>query len=231
MEDDIYSPPQSDPIPREVAAAGAGGFRYTVDPHGLTKFVVIMLWVTIIGDTIAIFSDLGQMALLSNPAFTDADAASNNLRQQMVGYASILIYLVTGIPFLMWIYRANKNSHGFGANITTTPGWSVGWYFIPIANLFKPFQVMKEIWQASLDPHQWPLQRSTPLLAWWWGLWIFGGILGQVMLRMPAVTIPELQASTITSMIVGVESIAVSIVAMKLLKAIIRNQDRLVNGE
>ena len=33
-----------------------------------------------------------------------------------------------------------------------TPGWSVGWFFVPIMNPWKPFQAMREIWQASAEP-------------------------------------------------------------------------------
>ena len=48
-----------------------------------------------------------------------------------------------------------------------TPGWAVGWNFIPIANLWKPYQAIKEIWVTSAGEH---LTRHPPpwyMLAWW----------------------------------------------------------------
>src|SRR4051812_40932909 len=59
-----------------------------------------------------------------------------NTMQELVGLGQLVIFIVTGITFLRWIHRANVNVRGFGAEgMTFTPGWSVGWYFVPIANL------------------------------------------------------------------------------------------------
>lgn len=53
-----------------------------------------------------------------------------------------------------------------------TPGWAVGWYFVPIAWFWKPYQAMREIWQASVNPTSWREQPVTAALHWWWTLWI-----------------------------------------------------------
>jgi hypothetical protein len=64
--------------------------------------------------------------------------------------------------------------------MANTPGWCVGWYFVPFANLVRPVQVMSEIWRAS-DPESgegaWISSRSTPLLALWWGPYLLGWII------------------------------------------------------
>ena len=60
--------------------------------------------------------------------------------------ALILCYIFVG----RWIYRTNANAHSFGTgDMSITPGWAIGWYFIPIANLFKPYEGMKETWQVK----------------------------------------------------------------------------------
>ena len=67
-----------------------------------------------------------------------------------VGWVDLVLAIVTGTTFLLWIYRSNKNLRALsGESMTFTPGWSVGWYFIPIVCLWKPYQVMKEIWNVS----------------------------------------------------------------------------------
>ncbi len=65
-----------------------------------------------------------------------------------------------------------------------TPGWAILWYFIPIANLWKPYQAMKEIWKASADPHDPGAAETSRLLPWWWFLWILSNIVGQVLVRV-----------------------------------------------
>ena len=53
-----------------------------------------------------------------------------------------------------------------------TPGWSVGWYFLPIANLWKPYQAMKEIWRASARPDKVDDAEVPGWLPLWWFLWL-----------------------------------------------------------
>jgi hypothetical protein len=79
--------------------------------------------------------------------------------------------LLDAALLLTWVYRANKNGHALGtAGMKYTPGWSVGWFFVPIANLFMPYWVLKEIWQTgSSTPHGgWRQGAVSPLLALWW---------------------------------------------------------------
>ncbi len=54
--------------------------------------------------------------------------------------------------FLMWLFRTYKNLEPLGSeNIRFTPGWSVGWWFIPFANLVMPFKAVRGVWSES-DP-------------------------------------------------------------------------------
>lgn len=53
-----------------------------------------------------------------------------------------------------------------------SPGWAVGWYFVPFANLFKPLQAMKEIWLESNRAGTSYESRGSAILGWWWGLFV-----------------------------------------------------------
>ncbi len=67
-----------------------------------------------------------------------------------------------------------------------TPGWAVGWYFVPVFNLWKPYQAMKEIVVGiALDAH--------PVVHWWWLFWILSGVLNLIVFRMTSVTDPSLE--------------------------------------
>src|SRR5689334_22447034 len=88
-------------------------------------------------------------------AATEAGKA-NDARQVWVSCANLLILVVSGVMILKWIYRANYNSRQLGAkDMTFTPGWSVGAYFVPLGSLWLPYQAMKEIWQTSHTPEDW----------------------------------------------------------------------------
>jgi hypothetical protein len=59
-----------------------------------------------------------------------------------------------------------------------TPGWAVGWWFVPFANLVKPFQTVRELWKAS-DPGapDWWGSETLPVIGWWWGGYVVFNIL------------------------------------------------------
>ena len=61
-----------------------------------------------------------------------------------------------------------KNIHKFEvARDYTSPGWAVGWYFIPFANLIKPYGVMDEIWDGSHQGDEAPDYSPSTLGLWW----------------------------------------------------------------
>ena len=90
----------------------------------------------------------------------------------MDGIAAIfgLAALIAGC---MWIYRATANLFHFGLErLQITPGWAVGWFFIPVAFLWKPFQAMSQLERASRYDSSWWIRPSSSLLKWWWGMFL-----------------------------------------------------------
>ena len=76
-----------------------------------------------------------------------------------------------------WIYRTNANAHAFGGEMTVEPAWAIGWFFVPIASLFMPYEGVKETWEAShrLAGNYRDVEDYW-LLRWWWGLWLSSNI-------------------------------------------------------
>ena len=93
---------------------------------------------------------------------------------------AIVVTLISLVTYLMFVYRAMSNLHLSNArNLTITPGWSVGWSFIPFANLGMVFNVMRQIWIVSHDPETG--RHSPPFtIVLWWGCWIAGSIVGRI---------------------------------------------------
>lgn len=89
------------------------------------------------------------------------------------GYAFMAAFAVVFIINGRWIYLASYNaSIAAPSPDRITPGWAVGWYFIPIMNLFKPLTAMQEIWKASVGIVQ-RTENSVPgWITLWWGLWV-----------------------------------------------------------
>lgn len=67
----------------------------------------------------------------------------------LIGMVSFIAFVLSTIYYMMWQYRAYWNVRVSGSETRYTPGWSVGWWFIPIANLFVPRGVLSNLWTMS----------------------------------------------------------------------------------
>ena len=85
------------------------------------------------------------------------------------------------VTFTMFIHNASSNlEHLRIAGQKFTPGWSVGWFFVPFMNLYKPTRVVRELSTASgstdtLNPRAWQNAESQEgmFISSWWTLVIF----------------------------------------------------------
>ena len=167
-----------------------------------------------------------QLEMLSR-SFTREEAAANaQLVAAAVGLIS-LCTLATIVFFGRWIYLAHRNLPELGATrLEMPPGWAVGWFFVPIANLWKPYQAMRSLWRSSHDVVRPELQDSTWVLPTWWTVWLISTILGNVETQMAMVanTPSELSRATEASMIhFGIDLVR-NIVAIVLVTRIWRAQ-------
>lgn len=96
----------------------------------------------------------------------------------LIGFVQMAVYFVAVVLVAKWTYRASANIHAGGRRLETSPPWAVGWYFIPFANLWKPYQALAEIARAA------GRQASDLPMGLWWGLWLATSISGNVSFRL-----------------------------------------------
>src|SRR5699024_12148557 len=61
-----------------------------------------------------------------------------------------IIRIVFIVFFFIWLYRAYAHLHAqHVTGLAHTPRWAIGWYFIPVINLYKTFCVMIELTLSS----------------------------------------------------------------------------------
>jgi hypothetical protein len=188
----------------------------------LTGKLRILLTITIYVSAIAVlagFYDLYSYSSLPADFNVDEVMLPSDYVSIVVGLVQFILAIITGITFLCWIYRSNKNLQALsGEQMMFSPGWSVGWYFIPVANLWKPYQVMKEIWDVS---HKYA-SNDHALIGWWWTLWIISSLLGRLAFRMimDAEGVTGLIASIITYIFVDGFDLVLAIVALAMVNRI-----------
>lgn len=126
-----------------------------------------------------------QNGAYTSQALATADAQFSDDRQAGLAIIYLVVYIISGFLILRWIHRANYNARQLGAeNMKFTAGWSIGYYFIPILTLWKPYQAMKEIWKASKDSSDWASQNTSSIVPTWWAIWLISNILAQVIDRL-----------------------------------------------
>jgi hypothetical protein len=171
-----YLAPQ---LPRELPGSGVA-----------TAAIVLL--------AISAFVDLGALVINAvqlqaapakkpNMAPLDRDKDLRELFANPMACVQPLVLLPTAIVFLIWIHGAYKNLTFFRVTgLEYSPGWAVGYFFIPIVNFFRPYQVAQEIWRAS-DPESplddrraWRHSQGSGVITAWWFTWILGGIVGYI---------------------------------------------------
>jgi len=116
-----------------------------------------------------------------------------------------------------WIYRANANAHALSSGMTIRPGWAVGWFFVPFANLVMPYQAMKETWRESHEAAGLLEEAQSPIVGWWWGLWIAGNVLARLGFMFGARTDSPLAAAPYVDLADAVLNGAAAIVLIRLM--------------
>lgn len=115
---------------------------------------------------------------------------------------TVQLVIMFGLVLLVpaWTLRANHNARQLGASgMKFAPEWAAGWYFLPPGLIWKPYQVMKEVWQASADPTDWREQRGSPLVGWWWALWLIATWGGSLRFAVAVLALETGEAQTVES--------------------------------
>jgi hypothetical protein len=208
-------------------------YQFLLDPAGLTKFLQRLLWISVLIACVALVDDIAEFLQVQVGQLSPDQVASNDPVQGFIGLLQSGLGILTGIIFLKWIYRSYKNIQGFGAQgLRFSPGWAVGYYFIPILSLIRPVQVMSEIWRASDDPRDWPKRPGSWLIASWWTLFLVYTGITQISLELAiqASTNEQWTLAAVLAILGDVFSIPLSLAALRLVTEIYRRQRTLVEG-
>ena len=150
----------------------------------LFKWLRVFFLIYIAGE---ILIAIGAALMLSGGSSSFGPGLEISTGDMVYGIGGLILLLgliVSIILFCIFSYRAVKNIKNFDRErIDTTPGWAVGWYFIPFANLFKPYGVMTDMWIASVhqEKSNWETPGTMPI---WWACWILNNIISNFSTRM-----------------------------------------------
>lgn len=146
---------------------------------------------------VATVSDFLQLRLLNqfNAGNIDNDAAiSNDQRQKLISIIYLAVFVVCIVLFIMWFRRAYCNLERSGrVNLKYAEGWAAGAWFVPFLNLWRPYEIMKEIWQKTQEATYGLVQyKSGAIIGWWWLIYITNNVVGNFRIYAHTKTIDDL---------------------------------------
>jgi hypothetical protein len=115
--------------------------------------------------------------------YTDRAASLEDV-ENMVGVVALAFLVVAGLMIavfvltIVWQWRLAKNHQLLGRPDTAFgPGWAIGGWFIPLANLVIPILQLRDLWKGSAPglprgSPVWKRQSTGALLLVWWGLFV-----------------------------------------------------------
>jgi hypothetical protein len=97
---------------------------------------------------------------------------------QVLAFTSLSVLalsLVTAVFCFVWIYRAMAIAHHVTPTLSISPKAAVGWFFVPIASLWKPYEAICQLIDGSGGRS---VGATQTLAGWWWAGWLVRAVLG-----------------------------------------------------
>lgn len=177
-------PPTAEGVPLQIE-------QPTVGKH-LPGWLQGLLWAS--AATLAIAAVFVVVSVSAGQSFVDGDRGSlerwmsaENSYNTFVGL-SMLLGIAVFVLLIIWTYRIHKvSSKVVSSGRKWSKGWSVGGWFIPIANFIIPPMVIGEsarIAECKMRRGSgagWKRMPKDSLLIWWWLLYAAGIVLMQAI--------------------------------------------------
>jgi hypothetical protein len=192
---------------------------FVLDLAGLVMSA-LLLW-----DSLGIAQALAAGQEVSQESFAMLERRASEIAQ--ISWA-----LLMGCTFLfgLWTYLVARNVAALGGHLSVAPGWAVGYYFVPILSMWRPYSVMAEVWDASdPDPRAATYApRSHALLLFWWIVWLTSAWVDLLAFRSRAPEDARAWAAQIGTgfVYVAVEALAVALIVAVVWKLSRRQDER-----
>ena len=190
------------------------------------KNLIIVFAILFVLNIISIISDLLQYTMLQSiEGFTIEEAESNDIRQRIIAFITLGVYVLCYVFFILWFRRAYYNLHQVVKHLEFTEGWAAGAWFVPIMNFFRPYQIMKELYvetenYLSKVKTDYVKRLNVTFVGIWWTLWIIASLLERIGMRLNlnAVTLEEITRATKINLANEFFTIPLCLIVIKVIK-------------
>ena len=172
------------PFASPQTAPNSGNLTHEPPYHsvrGRARFAIRAFWVlfaAIAVMTVYSVLDYNLTLRIANGETVDRpDVEAVALRQGISTLVCFVLYIVCVVLYCRWAYRAHSNLPALSHEpLRFTPGWAIGYYFIPFANLVMPYLATKELWVRSGGDETDTAPQASPLVNLWWIFWLLANM-------------------------------------------------------
>jgi len=144
------------------------------------RIAMICMWLVIFSCGASILTNIFLQDYIidvySTPSYEDEDITGED------------VILFSFIAFLMWFYRARCNlDRARLTGFKYTPKWTIISFFIPLVNIYRPLQIMQELWSGSkflsrtTNAESWQKVQPGKLVSLWWGMTMLTFVMDRVV--------------------------------------------------
>ena len=193
-----------------------------------SKIAIVLIWICLIVYLFSFFSSFLQYRLLTQISFgvqiAEDILEQNDTREQVIVLVTFIVNIISAVTFIQWFRRAYFNLHILVPNLTFIEGWAAGSWFVPMISFFRPFQIMVELYNKTIEKIE---ERKLienqnfdfSFLKLWWALWILVFVIDLKRLVIPKTDmIDSLIQNTIIDMFQCLVYIPLSLLTIKVIK-------------
>ncbi len=193
-----------------------------------SKLAITLLYLIMGGGVLMLMIEIWTFKILSDfesgYMFSMEDLATYDLVVIITALLYLILIIICAVFFIMWFRRAYYNLHQLkgSAGLRYSEGWAAGAWFVPIFNLFGPYQIATDLHEKTENLLiKANMIESKPAIhavkGWWWASWITASVVNRVGTRMEE-DIDTALVGTIISMVGSIITLAAAYLAIKMIK-------------
>jgi hypothetical protein len=155
-------------------------FSHFVSTRGTVRWLYRLVIASAAVAWVVVGFDISEIQLFAREGMglaTATDKAAHSFIRDLFVVCQTATLAATAIAFITWLYRCRANLRAFGTrHLRYSRNWTVFGFLIPVVNLVRPYQVTREVWQASdpstTNPFEWKQVKLPFLFRAWWATFV-----------------------------------------------------------
>ncbi|MEU6663665.1 DUF4328 domain-containing protein [Streptomyces sp. NPDC046821] len=151
-------------------------------PVGVSMAACVLLGVVIASDLFSLWAGFRERSvvadLMGGVMVSDAEADSADRVYAEAARVQWTVLLVTAVVFIVWFQRVRINAEVFRPDgHTKVRAWAVWGWLVPLANVYIPWRIARDTWDASLRETGMMREKTAhAVINCWWTLWLVGNV-------------------------------------------------------